>query len=69
MNNLVLGETVKTVRKHRNIKIVATRKRRNYLVSKQNHYTTKFFTEHLLTIEIKKLKYSGINLFIYDFQF
>ena len=32
--------------------------RRNYLVSKQNYHTTKFFTENLLAIEMKtKQKY------------
>ena len=36
------------VRKHRDIKLVATERRKNYLVSEPNYYTTKFFTENLL---------------------
>ena len=42
------------VRKHRDIKLVTTKRRRSYLVSEPNYDTTKFFTEHLLTIDIKK---------------
>ena len=54
MNNAVFGKTIENVRKHRDIKLVATERRRNYLVSEPNYYTTKFFTEHLLAIELKK---------------
>ena len=45
---------MKNLRKHRNIKLVTTERRRNYLVSEPNYYTTKFFTEYLLAIEMKK---------------
>ena len=54
MNNSVFGKTMENVRKHRDIKLVTTERRRNYLVSEPNHHTTKFFTEHLLAIEMKK---------------
>ena len=40
--------------KHRNIKLVTTERIRNYLISEPNHDTTKFFTENLLSIEMKK---------------
>ena len=48
-------------RKHRNIKLVTTERRRIYLVSESNFDTTKFFTENLLAIEIKKQKYLWIT--------
>ena len=54
MNNAVLGKTIENVRKHRNITLVTTERRRNYLVSEPNYHTTKFFTEYLLAIEMKK---------------
>ena len=54
MNNGVFGKTMENVRKHRDIKLVTTKRRRNYLVSEPNYHTTKFFTENLLAIEMKK---------------
>ena len=56
MNNAVFGKTMKNVRKHRDIKLVTTERRRNYLVSQSNYQTTKLFSENLLAIEMKKLK-------------
>ena len=50
MNNADFGKTMENVRKHRDIKLVTTERRRNYFVSQP----TKFFTEHLLAIEMKK---------------
>ena len=65
MNNAVFGKTIENVRKHRDIKLVTTDRRRNYLVSEPNYHTTKFFTENLLAIEMKKkLEYLWINLSI-----
>ena len=54
MNNAVFGKAMENVRKHRDIKLVTTERRRNYLVSEPNYHTTEFFTEHLLAREIKK---------------
>ena len=54
MNNAVFGKTMENVRKHRDIKLVTTKRRRNYLVSEPNYHTAKFFTENLLAIEGKK---------------
>ena len=54
MNNAVFRKTMENVRKHRDIKLVTTEKGRHYLVSETNCHTTKFFTEHLLAIEMKK---------------
>ena len=38
----------------RNIKLVTTERRRNYVVSEPNYHTTKFFIENLLAIEMRK---------------
>ena len=54
MNNSVFRKTMKNVRKHRDIKLFTTEKRRNYLVSEPNYHTTKLFTENILAIKIKK---------------
>ena len=47
---------MENVRKHRDIKLVTTDKRRNQLVSEPNYHTTKWFSENLLAIEMKKIK-------------
>ena len=54
INKIVFGKTIKNMRKHRYINIVTTEARRNYLVSEPSYYATKFFTEKLLAIEMKK---------------
>ena len=56
MNNSVFGKTMENVRKHRDIKLVTTEKRRNKLVSEPNYHTTKHFSENLSAIEMKKTK-------------
>ena len=56
MNNSVFGKTMENVRKHRDIKLVATDKRRIRLVSEPNYHTTKWFSKDLLAIEMKKIK-------------
>ena len=45
-------KAMENVRKHRNIKLATTERRRNYLVCKPNYHNTKFFIEYLLGIEI-----------------
>ena len=54
MNSAVFAKTMENVRKHRDIKLVTTERRRNYLVSESNYYTTKFFSENLFAVEMKK---------------
>ena len=56
MNNAVFGKTIENVRKHRDIKLITTERRNNYLVSEPNYHTTKFFKENLLAIEMKKIR-------------
>ena len=43
-------------RKHRDIKLITTDKKRNYLVSEPNYHTKKWFSENLLAIEMKRIK-------------
>ena len=45
---------MENVRKHRDIKLVNNDKKRNKLVSEPNYHTTKWFSENLLAIEMKK---------------
>ena len=56
MNNAVFGKTMENVRKHRDINLVTTDKRRNQLVSEPNYHATKWFSGNLLAIEMKKIK-------------
>ena len=56
MNNSAFGKTSKNVRNHRNIKLVTSDKRRKRLVSEPNYHSHKKFSEHLMTIEMKKTK-------------
>ena len=54
MNNTVFETIMENMRKNRDIKLVATERRRNYLVSEPTYNTTKFFPKNLLAIEMKK---------------
>ena len=47
---------MENVRKHRDIKLVTTYKRRNQLVAEPNYHAIKWFSENLLAIEMKKTK-------------
>ena len=56
MNNTVSGKTLENVRKRSSIKLVTADKRRNQLASEPNYHTTKFFSEDVLEVEMKKDK-------------
>ena len=79
MSNVIFVKAMENMRKYGDIKLVITDRRKNYLVSKSN-YTTKFFTETLLAIEMRKTQilrnkpvYLGISILVlsktvmYDF--
>ena len=44
------------LRNQRNLKLVGTERRENYLVSEPSYHTEKLFTEYLLALEMKKIK-------------
>ena len=54
MNNVISGKTMENASNHRDIKLVTTERRRNYLGSERNYHTAKLFTENLLAIEMKQ---------------
>ena len=56
MNNSVFGKTMENVRNHRDIKLVTSEKRRKRLVSEPNYHSCKKFSDHLMAIEMKKIK-------------
>ena len=56
MNNAVFGKTMENIRKHRDIKLVTTDKKRNKLVSEPNYHTMNYISEDLSIIEMNKTK-------------
>ena len=56
MNNSVSGKTMENVRKHSDIKLVTSDKRRKGLVSEPNYHSCKNFSYHLMAIEMKKTR-------------
>ena len=56
MNNSVFGKTMENIRKHRDIKLVITDKKRSKLVSEPNYHTINLISEDLSIIEMKKTK-------------
>ena len=69
MNNSGFGKIMENMRKHRDIKLVRTDKRRNQLASEPNYHAKNWFSEDLLAIEMKKTKvkmnkpvYAGLSI-------
>ena len=56
MNNSVFGKTMESIRKHRDIKLVTTNKRRSKLVSEPSYHTMNYISEELSIIEMKRKK-------------
>ena len=56
MNNAVFGKTMKNVRKHWDIKLAKTDKKRNKLVSEANFHTMKLIDNNLAIIEMREVK-------------
>ena len=56
MNNSVFGKTMENIKKHRDIKLVTTDKKRSKLVSEPNYHTINLISEDLSIIQMKKTK-------------
>ena len=56
MYNSVFGKTMENIRKHRDIKLVTTDKKRSKFVSEPNYHTINLISEDLSIIEMKKNK-------------
>ena len=82
MNNSVFGKTMENIRKHRDVKLVTTDKKRSKLVSEPNYHTINLIFEDLSFIEMKKTKvkmnkpiYLGLSIleisktFMYEFWY
>ena len=61
MKNSVFGKTMENIRKHRDIKLAKTDKRRNQLLSERNYHTTKHFSNNLMAIEKKKTRQAYLS--------
>ena len=55
-NNAVFGKTMENIRKHRDIKLVTTNKRRSKLVSEPSYHTMNYISEDLSIIELNKTR-------------
>ena len=55
-NNTVFGKTMENVRKHRDIKLVKTDKKRNKLVSEPSFHAVKLIDNNLAIIEMRNVK-------------
>ena len=56
MNNSVFGKIMENIRKHRDIKLVTTDKKRSKLVSEPNYHTINLISEDLSITEMQKTK-------------
>ena len=56
MNNVVFGKTMENARKHWDIKLVKTDKKRTKLVSESNFHTMNLIDNNLAIIEMRKVK-------------
>ena len=56
MNNGVFGKMIENVRKRREIKLIVTEERRKKLVSEPNYESCTSFSDHLMAIEMRKMR-------------
>lgn len=55
---------MKDVRMNRDIKLIADKRKRNYLILEPNYHTYKWFSKKILSIKMKKTKVK-MNRFVY----
>ena len=55
-NNSACGKTMENVRKHRDIQLVTNDKKRSILASEPNYHSTKYISDDLLVMKMKKRK-------------
>ena len=67
MNNAIFRKAMENIRKYKDIKLVK-QKQKNFLVSEPNIHTTKFFTENVLAIEMKRNQIIT-NIVYWDYQY
>ena len=56
MNNAIFGKTMENIRKHKDIKLVTTNKKRSKLVSEPNYHTINCISENLSIIKMRRTK-------------
>ena len=56
MSSAVFEKTMENIKKHRDIKLVTTNKRRSKLVSEPNYHTMNYISEDLSIIEMRRTK-------------
>ena len=56
MNNSVFGKTMENIRKHRDIKLVTTDRKRSNLVLEPNYHTMNYISENLSIIKMRRTK-------------
>ena len=56
-NNSAYGKTMENIRKHRDIYLVASDKKRSILASEPNFHATKHISNDLLVMELKNVNY------------
>ena len=54
MNNFAFGKTMENVRYHRDIKLVTSTKQRNKFALEPNYHSSKYISEDMLIMEMKK---------------
>ena len=54
INNAVFGKTMENVKNHRDIKLVSTDKQRNKFALEPNYHSTKYISEDLTVMKMKK---------------